>query len=85
MPIISRFFGIIVTMNYREHGPPHFHAWYSGHEITVRIHDGAVNGEMPKRALGLIMEWLEMHRGELAENWRRAEARLPLEPIEPLE
>ncbi|MGZ5443753.1 MAG: DUF4160 domain-containing protein [Thermoanaerobaculia bacterium] len=85
MPIISRFFGIIVTMNYREHGPPHFHAWYSGHEVTVTISDGVVNGEMPKRALGLIMEWLELHRTELTENWRRAEARLPLEPIEPLE
>jgi len=23
MPIISRFFGILVTMNYREHDPPH--------------------------------------------------------------
>jgi hypothetical protein len=85
VPIISRFFGIIVTMNYREHGPPHFHAWYSGHEVTVAISDGAVYGEMPKRALGLIMEWLELHRTELAENWRRAEERLPLEPIEPLE
>ena len=40
---------------------------------------------MPKRAFGLIMEWLELHRAELAENWKRAEARLPLTPIEPLE
>ena len=72
-------------MNYREHGPPHFHAWYSGYEITVAINDGAVSGKMPKRALGLIMEWLELHRAELGENWKRAEARLPLTPIEPLE
>jgi len=57
----------------------------SGHQVTVAISDGAVNGGMPKRALGLIMEWLELHRTELAENWKRAEARLPLEPIEPLE
>jgi hypothetical protein len=85
VPIISRFFGIIVTMNYREHGPPHFHAWYSGHEITVRIGDGSVTGEMPKRALGLIMEWMQAHRDELADNWSRAEARLPLVGIAPLE
>ena len=31
------------------------------------------------------MEWLELHRAELGENWKRAEARLPLTPIEPLE
>jgi hypothetical protein len=85
MPILSRFFGIIITMNYREHGPPHFHAWYAGHEVTVKIGDGAVTGEMPKRALALIIEWLELHRAELRENWKRAEERLPLIPIDPLE
>ena len=31
MPEITRFFGILITMYYREHVPPHFHAWYSGH------------------------------------------------------
>lgn len=72
-------------MNYREHGPPHFHAWYGGHEVTVTIGEGAVTGEMPKRPLGLIIEWLELHRDELRENWTRAEERLPLISIEPLE
>jgi hypothetical protein len=24
MPEISRFFGIIITMNYNDHAPPHF-------------------------------------------------------------
>jgi Domain of unknown function (DUF4160) len=85
VPVISRFFGIIITMNYREHGPPHFHAWYSGHDITVNIADGSVRGEMPKRALALILEWLNLHRGELNANWDRAEARRPLMNIEPLE
>jgi hypothetical protein len=63
VPIISKFFGIIVTMNYREHGPPHFHAWHSGYDVTVNIADGTVTGEMPKRPLGLIMEWWNLHRG----------------------
>ncbi|MEO8380906.1 MAG: DUF4160 domain-containing protein [Acidobacteriota bacterium] len=67
------------------HGPPHFHAWYAGQEVTVKIGDGAVTGEMPKRALGLIIEWLELHRDELRQNWKRAEERLPLIPIDPLE
>lgn len=72
-------------MNYREHGPPHFHAWYSGHDITVSILNGTVNGEMPKRALALILEWWSLHRGELKTNWDLAEARQPLMNIEPLE
>jgi hypothetical protein len=44
VPVISTFFGIIITMNYREHGPPHFHAWYSGHDVTVKIADGSGDG-----------------------------------------
>lgn len=26
MPVISRFFGIVIFMFWREHAPPHFHA-----------------------------------------------------------
>ena len=71
-------------MHYREHGPPHFHAWYSGHEITVTIADGKVTGYMPSRALALVLEWWNLHRAELEADWSRAEARLPLMNIEPL-
>jgi hypothetical protein len=46
VPEISRFFGIIITINYREHDPPHFYAWYAGSEISVRIADGNVSGHM---------------------------------------
>ncbi|MGA7616854.1 MAG: DUF4160 domain-containing protein [Thermoanaerobaculia bacterium] len=85
MPVISRFFGIVIAMNYREHGPPHFHAWYSGREVTFRIEDGVVTGEMSGRALMLIREWWQMHRDELEDNWDRAQQRIPLRPIDPLE
>ena len=85
MPEISRFFGIVITMYYREHGSPHFHARYGSHRITVRIEDGFVEGEFPRRALSLVLEWWNIHREELAENWRLALERLPLEPVEPLE
>ena len=85
MPVISKFFGILVTMNYREHDPPHFHAWYSGHEGTIGVVDGAVNGDLPRRVVTLLLEWSHLHRAELAENWRRARSREQLLQIEPLE
>jgi hypothetical protein len=50
MPEISRFYGIIITMNYREHNPPHFHAIYQDYEISVDIQTGLVNGQMSRRA-----------------------------------
>ena len=34
MPIICQFLGVIITMYYYDHAPPHFHARYGGYEIT---------------------------------------------------
>ena len=53
--------------------------------IQVAIESGAVlNGSLPRRALGLVQEWVLLHRDELAEDWRRAERQEPLAGIEPL-
>lgn len=48
MPEISRFYEIAITMNFREHNPPHFHATYQDFEISVDIKTGLVNGKMSK-------------------------------------
>jgi hypothetical protein len=39
---------------------------------------------MSRRALGMLFEWMEAHRGELMDNWQMAAARKPLQPIDPL-
>ena len=85
MPEISRFLGIVVGMFFNEHGPPHFHAVYGEHKITVEIQSGHVTGEFPTRALRLVLEWASLHEQELVANWKRARRREPLARIEPLE
>jgi len=35
MPRICEFFGIVVSMFYGDHNPPHFHAVYGEHEAMV--------------------------------------------------
>ena len=72
-------------MYWDDHAPPHFHAKYAEHEITVNIHTGAVEGKFPKRALRHVLEWYTMHKDELTENWGRFQKKEPLRPIEPLE
>lgn len=72
-------------MYYREHPPAHFHADYAEYEISVDIDSGVVTGKFPRRALKIVLEWYELHKGELAEDWERARQELPLKPIEPLE
>jgi hypothetical protein len=54
MPEISRFLGIVITMFYNDHEPPHFHAVYGESAVTISIHDGSVKGDFPKRALRLV-------------------------------
>lgn len=72
-------------MFYRDHVPPHFHATYGEYEVTVDIETGVVHGRFPKRALRLVLEWLDLHKEDLMENWQRAGERRPLQDIEPLE
>jgi hypothetical protein len=84
MPQISNFFGIIILMNYADHQPPHFHAWYGEYKVIVSIQNGIVKGEMPARALKLIFEWLGIHREELMRNWEKAQNKQVLDKIEPL-
>ena len=47
MPELSRFLGIVIGMFYREHGVPHFHAVYGGHEISVEVETGRIHGQRP--------------------------------------
>lgn len=85
MPIISRFFGIVIAIYWRDHGPPHFHAKYGDEEVIVHIETGKTVGRMNRRALALVQEWREARRSELMEDWRLAVQRKPLKQIKPLE
>jgi hypothetical protein len=37
MPELWRFFGIIITMFYDDHAPPHFHVRYGEHKAIITI------------------------------------------------
>lgn len=84
MPEICRFYGIIIFMNYNDHGPPHFHARYEEQEVTIAIKSGIVKGQMSKRALRMLFEWSEIHQEELMVNWQLARERKPLHKLPPL-
>ena len=84
MPEISRFFGIVIGMFHREHGPPHFHAVYAEHKMTVDIETGAVTGSFPASASGLVLEWYAHHKEELLGDWDLARRGQPLKRISPL-
>ncbi|MBI5360366.1 MAG: DUF4160 domain-containing protein [Planctomycetes bacterium] len=85
MPSICRFYGIVIYIYYREHQPSHFHAVYGEHEALISIDTLAIlSGNLPPRALGLVMEWADIHKDELKKVWRQAMACRQLDKIEPL-
>ena len=70
MPEISRFLGIVITMYFNDHNPPHFHVRYDEFRATIGIEPIELQeGELPPRVLGLVIEWGEMHQTELMANW----------------
>ena len=86
MPEISRFFGIIIAMYCDEHNPPHFHARYGQLNAAIAIDSLEVlEGNLPPRVLGLVIEWASQHKKELMTNWKKARDEKILNKIEPLQ
>ena len=62
MPEISRFFGIVIRMYVNDHYPPHFHVRYGEYKAILAIDAPViVEGHLPPRALGLVIEWASQH------------------------
>jgi hypothetical protein len=86
MPEISRFFGIVIAIYWKEHGVPHFHAKYGSHRASFAIEDfRLLEGRLPPRVTGLVLEWAATHQQDLAADWALAMEKRPLKPIAPLE
>lgn len=86
MPEISRFFGIIITMYFDDHPPPHFHVRYGPQNAIFGIDPpGLLAGDLSPRTLGLVTEWAAIHRSELVMNWDLARLQQPLNSVAPLE
>jgi len=71
MPIIARFYGILIKMYFKEHGLPHFHALYAEFNGVFDIESlEMIEGDLPNRAQKLVKEWAEMYQADLIEMWK---------------
>jgi len=85
MPTISVFYGIVIKMFFNDHAPPHFHAEYAEFKATVDIRSLQIlEGQLPRRALDLVLDWAELHREELLGDWNLCRAKQAPKPIAPL-
>ena len=68
MPEICRFLGIVISMYFDEHNPPHFHIRYNEYRAVMSIRDlNLLDGHLPAKVRGLVEEWAEQHQRELLE------------------
>ncbi|MBU1122547.1 MAG: DUF4160 domain-containing protein [Candidatus Omnitrophota bacterium] len=88
MPVISMFYGIIVSLYYidnKRHKKPHIHVRYQGKETVISIPDGKVlEGSIKPTKLKLVQAWVEIHKEELIADWELAKKGETVFPIEPL-
>ncbi len=85
MPVISKFYGIVIRMFFIRHFVAHFHAFYGDCELVVGINPLRVlQGYAPVRAREMVLEWAKAHEPELLEAWRCCSAAQPPQPIAPL-
>lgn len=84
-PRSAVYSGIVIAMYFDDHGPAHFHARHAERSAKVRIDTlEVIESSLGRRQLRLVLAWAELHREELAENWRRARAGETLRQVEPL-
>ena len=84
MPVLSRFYGIIIRMYFQqaEHNPPHIHALYGEDMAAIDILTGEVlEGHLPPKALAMVREWAAIHKNDLLHMWETQEFK-PLSPLE---
>ena len=84
MPVLSRFYGIIIRMYFQqsEHNPPHIHAIYGENVAAIDFQEKKViEGELPAKALELVLEWIDIHQKELKDIWETQD----FKNIKPLE
>ena len=67
MPVLSRFYGIIIRMYFQqsEHNPPHIHAIYGEHVAAIDFQEKKIiEGELPKKSFRIsnVMDYYSWER-----------------------
>jgi hypothetical protein len=72
-------------MFWRDHNPPHFHAFYGDEQVVIDIRTlGVMEGSIPRRAHFMVLEWGRLHREELLQDWELCQLKQQPRTIDPL-
>ena len=86
MPVISKFYGIVIRMLVIRPFAAHFHAIYENCELIVGVAPlRIIQGDAPRRVRDMVMEWAVQHQEELLQAWNRLSTAQTPRPIAPLQ
>ena len=72
MPIISQFYGIIVSIYFNDeikHNLPHIHVRYNEYKAVYDFEANILNGNLPLKQRKLIEAWVIIRKEELITLW----------------
>ena len=73
MPIISQFYGIVITMyaneQDRRHHKPHIHIRYNNLKAVYDLECDILAGSIPYKQRKLVEAWIIIHKQELNNLW----------------
>lgn len=86
MPVIAKFYGIVIRMLCARALGARFHAFYGDSELVVGLWPvRIIQGDAPQRVRDLVLEWAREHQQELLAGWRRLQEGLPPPRVAPLQ
>ena len=84
MPVLSRFYGIIIRMYFQqsEHNPPHIHAQYGDSVGLFSLENGEMfEGDLDKKMRSFVTNFIVYYKEQLLEMWKTQKFAM-LDPIE---
>ena len=88
MPVVSQFYGIIITMYFKDnekHHLPHLHAEYAEYDGVFDFQGNMITGKIPAKQRKMIEVWIAIHQEELQSLWILMKEYNQFFKIEPLQ
>lgn len=88
MPVISMFYGIIISMYYldtKQHNLPHIQVSYAEFSAVFSLPNGdLLEGNFPGNKTKLVLAWIELRKEDLMADWQLAVTGNKIFRIDPL-
>ena len=87
MPIVSQFYGIIISMYFNDidrHHLPHIHVQYADFRCSIDFDGNILSGKLPNKQRKLVEAWIEIRHEDLITLWNLLQSGKGSFTIEPL-